>query len=509
MAERLILEGKNASAVTFSSTLYGTSNETGQLSGFALTTDTVTSGTFASNFTTVVWHAATSTIRFADNAISLAVCATATVPTSTLVFDAGTNIVKNFATYYFKTITPTSGTAVVANAYDDTVTFTAGSGVTITGAGDAITWALAAGVPTALGNPTLAVDGTAVAGSGTTAQYNNSSPALANPFTPASGTQTITGNVITSGNLTVNGNATFGDASGDSFTVRSNAPIFENVASLADATGFAVFNSVNRLERETTIPFAATFSAEADFTAGIEVETIQNLAGNNAITIAAGATPTVTVPNNLNVGENLAVDGTAVVEADTDSDFVVTARNITGGTSASGALNVSYTSATAGKAVAIDSADHTVSIGDMDNGYALFVQAGDLAVNGNTTLGNSGSADTATINAQVILTPGTAQNITAAATAITLSGPIIQLTANASYTLSATPTIANGTNGQVITIINVDSADVITLQNETTLAGSNLRLAGAANLALGPRDSVTLVYSSTLGDWIQIGASNN
>lgn len=79
----------------------------------------------------------------------------------------------------------------------------------------------------------------------------------------------------------------------------------------------------------------------------------------------------------------------------------------------------------------------------------------------------------------------------------------------ASLTLISTPTIANGQDGQYITLINVDSADNIVLQNETVLAGSNLRLAGAANLTLGPRDSVTLMFSSALGDWIQTAASNN
>lgn len=104
-------------------------------------------------------------------------------------------------------------------------------------------------------------------------------------------------------------------------------------------------------------------------------------------------------------------------------------------------------------------------------------------------------------------TPSTAQNITAAGTAITVTASTAQLTANASYTLTAAPTIANGQDGQVVTIVNVDSTDTITLQDQGTLAGSNLRLS-ASTIALEPRDNITLMYSSTIGDWIQISQVN-
>lgn len=104
-------------------------------------------------------------------------------------------------------------------------------------------------------------------------------------------------------------------------------------------------------------------------------------------------------------------------------------------------------------------------------------------------------------------TPGTAQNITAATQAITANRTVKQITANASYTLSSAPTITNGQDGQTITILNVDTVDTITLQDQGTLAGSNLRLS-ASTVALAPRCSITLVYSSTVGDWIQIGQTN-
>jgi hypothetical protein len=120
----------------------------------------------------------------------------------------------------------------------------------------------------------------------------------------------------------------------------------------------------------------------------------------------------------------------------------------------------------------------------------------------------------ATINAGIrnaapyIATPSSAQNITAVSATISANAQVVQLTANGSYTLTSAPTIANGQDGQIVTIINVDSgSDVITIQDQGTLASSNLRLVGTS-CALGPRDSIMLMYSSTVGDWVEIARSN-
>lgn len=99
-------------------------------------------------------------------------------------------------------------------------------------------------------------------------------------------------------------------------------------------------------------------------------------------------------------------------------------------------------------------------------------------------------------------TPSTAQTLVAG-TAILANAGVVQITAASPVTSTAAPTIANGQDGQEVTIVNVGAND-ITLSDGGTLAGSNLRLS-AATIALGQGDSLRLVYSSTLGDWIQTG----
>lgn len=103
-----------------------------------------------------------------------------------------------------------------------------------------------------------------------------------------------------------------------------------------------------------------------------------------------------------------------------------------------------------------------------------------------------------------VKTPTANANITAVTATISHTAAIITLTANASYTLTSAPTITDGVDGEDLLIINVDTADTITIQDQATLASSNLRLS-APTIALGPRDSIRLVYSSTVGDWVQVG----
>jgi hypothetical protein len=106
-----------------------------------------------------------------------------------------------------------------------------------------------------------------------------------------------------------------------------------------------------------------------------------------------------------------------------------------------------------------------------------------------------------------VYTPST-QNLTAVTNTISPTATVHEVTLNAAYTLTSTPHIADGQSGQLLILINADSADALTLRDQSAIA-SNLRLPGAANLVLGPRDTATFIFNSTLGDWICIGTTNN
>jgi len=108
-------------------------------------------------------------------------------------------------------------------------------------------------------------------------------------------------------------------------------------------------------------------------------------------------------------------------------------------------------------------------------------------------------------NASTLVHTPQEQIIGAAGDQIRSDSKIVELSSSiGSVTLTNATVIANGQDGQELTLINIDGVDTITIPN-----GNNTRLAGAANLALGPADSVTLTYSVSLADWVQTGASNN
>lgn len=107
----------------------------------------------------------------------------------------------------------------------------------------------------------------------------------------------------------------------------------------------------------------------------------------------------------------------------------------------------------------------------------------------------------------IVHTPNT-QIITAVGATLDSAAGVLEFTSDASYTLTSTPTITAGLTGQRLVLVNADSADSITLQDESNLTGSKLRLAGAADLVMAPLDTVELVYTAA-GEWTRIGGSNN
>jgi hypothetical protein len=101
-----------------------------------------------------------------------------------------------------------------------------------------------------------------------------------------------------------------------------------------------------------------------------------------------------------------------------------------------------------------------------------------------------------------VATPGVA-TIANASTTIVPNAKMKRLNniSGGAVTLTATPIIADGQDGQMLYIFN-GSANSVTLTHGTA---NNLRLAGGANQTLATRACILLVFSSTIGDWIQVG----
>lgn len=81
-----------------------------------------------------------------------------------------------------------------------------------------------------------------------------------------------------------------------------------------------------------------------------------------------------------------------------------------------------------------------------------------------------------------------------------------EITAASSLTMTSTPTIVAGAaDGQILVIRRSAAAgSTVTIQNESVLSGSGLRLDGAANKALTTRDCVVLVWRASASEWFQV-----
>lgn len=103
---------------------------------------------------------------------------------------------------------------------------------------------------------------------------------------------------------------------------------------------------------------------------------------------------------------------------------------------------------------------------------------------------------------RVVTTPSTAQTL-AAGDAITVSTATTIITSAGDVTLTSAPTIAAGSDGQHVWIVNA-GAYSITLQDGDVLAGSNLCTIGNANLVIAAKAACHLLYSAAAACWIEV-----
>lgn len=100
-----------------------------------------------------------------------------------------------------------------------------------------------------------------------------------------------------------------------------------------------------------------------------------------------------------------------------------------------------------------------------------------------------------------VLTP-TAQAIGADTDTIAPAASIVALsnTSGANRNLTSNPQVADGVDGQVLTLIAVSATNTIQLDD-----GNGLQLAGGTSFVMGTNDAITLAYSSTINDWVEVG----
>jgi len=117
----------------------------------------------------------------------------------------------------------------------------------------------------------------------------------------------------------------------------------------------------------------------------------------------------------------------------------------------------------------------------------------------------SATMDDLTILGSLITTPSTAQVINANGDAILADATMVELNPDGDYTLTSTPTIADGTEGQWLVItVAAGEANTVTVQDQGTLASTNILLLNSiASRTIADGDTLLLWFNGT--DWLEYG----
>jgi len=118
-----------------------------------------------------------------------------------------------------------------------------------------------------------------------------------------------------------------------------------------------------------------------------------------------------------------------------------------------------------------------------------------------------------TITGKTITIPSTVNNIIGSTgiTSTMLNKTIIKIQGSVSGNTIITklPNIVAGEDGQIIILKGCSNTNLVTLQSETNLTGSKLKLDNGINFTLGLGDNIELYYDTTDGYWYEISRKKN
>lgn len=127
-------------------------------------------------------------------------------------------------------------------------------------------------------------------------------------------------------------------------------------------------------------------------------------------------------------------------------------------------------------------------------------------VRGTLTLDGETTAAALNVTGRLRLSAAAAQTLTTDTQAIACATALVVLDATGNRLLSATPTIAAGVEGQLLTVVNQNAAYYVRLYDADSAAGTNLALASSSR-TLYRRDVLTLLYTG--GMWCEVSYAQN
>jgi hypothetical protein len=258
-------------------------------------------------------------------------------------------------------------------------------------------------------------------------------------------------------------------------------------STLSNNSGAAIAIDANRrVEISSTTPLVVSSAGTASnpIATGYFTDLTADTATFNTTTIVAIATTT-----KLGIGDGTVSAPSLFMTDDTDTGLY---------SSANGTLDVTT------------DGTNRLSIGNT----GLITQNSTVAIASMATgfLSDNGQFTTAVWNRRKIGVPNGSVLSVVAGTGVTVGNfrehMLIQGSGGA-VTITATPSIAVGQNGEKICFVGYSDPNTVTFQDESVLANSSLQLAGGVDATLGLGDTLCLIYITAQADWFEVSRSNN
>ncbi len=155
--------------------------------------------------------------------------------------------------------------------------------------------------------------------------------------------------------------------------------------------------------------------------------------------------------------------------------------------------------------------DNTVAFPALKrSGDDLLVRLGDDSGPAGLQVGTLATFSTASFTGDVVYAPSTTESIVAGTGITTTNRAIVRIAGSGgAVTVTATPSITARSDGSCITIQGDDDTNTVTLQDNDTLAGTNLELSGSVSMVFGKGDMLHLCYDSGDTKWYEVSRSDN
>ncbi len=228
-------------------------------------------------------------------------------------------------------------------------------------------------------------------------------------------------------------------------------------------------------------------------TGAIRADASGNLIAAGAVTASGAVTVAAATQSTGKDDGALVVDGGAGIEKN---------LNVGGALAVTGAVAVASTTASTDKDTGALVVDGGAGIEGNLNAGGNVAATGNLTVGGHASLGNDIAADTVSVTAKVtvagaLVTTPSEETQVAAATGVTaahIQRTYLKVRGNSgAVDISATPQIAAGSDGQMLTLQGTDDTNTLKLDD-----GTGLALAGGISFTLKQGHVIQFIYDGTV-----------